>query len=121
MIPAGALWKGFCAFSSWAAFSSISGFTMGAANMLNTIMHTAQDKRFASYFKKYQFILLTNFGTAFGMGILVIVFMIGQGFHWEPLVGLFGAFCGCIVSTRTMQYLVVREYPSYRKDPAEPH
>lgn len=82
------------------------------------IISLAQDKRFASYFKKYQFISLTNFGTAFGMGILVIVFMIGQGFYWEPLVGLFGAFCGCIVSTRTMQYLVVREYPSYRKEPA---
>lgn len=80
------------------------------------IISLAQDKRFASYFRKYQFISLTNFGTAFGMGILVIVFMIGQGFYWEPLVGLFGAFCGCIISTRTMQHLVVKAYPSYKKE-----
>lgn len=80
------------------------------------IISLAQDKRFASYFRKYQFISLTNFGTAFGMGILVIVFMIGQGFYWEPLVGFFGAFCGCIISTRTMQHLVVKEYPSYKKE-----
>lgn len=31
------------------------------------IISLAHDKRFASYFKKYQFISLTNFGTAFGM------------------------------------------------------
>ena len=34
------------------------------------IISLAQDKRFSSYFKKYQFISLTNFGTAFGMGLL---------------------------------------------------
>lgn len=81
------------------------------------IISLAQDKRFASYFRKYQFISLTNFGTAFGMGILVIVFMISQGFYWEPLVGFFGAFCGCVISTRTMQHLVVRAYPSYKNEP----
>ena len=31
------------------------------------IISLTQDKKFASYFKKYQFISLTNFGTAFGM------------------------------------------------------
>ena len=44
------------------------------------IISLAHDKRFASYFKKYQFISLTNFGTAFGMGLLVIVFMASQGY-----------------------------------------
>ena len=77
------------------------------------IISLAQDKHFSSYFKKYQFISLTNFGTAFGMGLLVIVFMIGQGFYAEPFIGLFGAFCGCIVSTRLMQRFVVKAYPQY--------
>ena len=77
------------------------------------IISLAQDKHFSSYFKKYQFISLTNFGTAFGMGLLVIVFMIGQGFYAEPFIGLFGAFCGCIVSTRLMQRFVVKAYPEY--------
>lgn len=77
------------------------------------IISLSQDKRFSSYFKKFQFISLTNFGTAFGMGLIVIVFMIGQGFFIEPLIGLFGAFIGCIVSTRTMQYFIVKNYPQY--------
>ncbi len=77
------------------------------------IISLAQDKRFSSYFKKYQFISLTNFGTAFGMGLLVIVFMVGQGFFWEPFVGLFGAFVGCIISTRLMQRFVSKAHPEY--------
>ena len=72
------------------------------------IISLAQDKRFSSYFKKYQFISLTNFGTAFGMGLLVIVFMVGQGYYAEPFIGLFGAICGCIVSTRLMQHFVLK-------------
>lgn len=77
------------------------------------IISLAQDKRFSSYFKKYQFISLTNFGTAFGMGLLVMVFMVGQGFFWEPVVGLVGAFVGCIVSTRLMQRFVLKAYPNF--------
>ena len=79
-----------------------------------TIITLSQDKRFSSYFKKYQFISLTNFGTAFGMGLIVIIYMVGQGFYMEPLIGLIGAFCGCIVSTRFMQHFVVKAYPRYK-------
>lgn len=77
------------------------------------IISLAADRRFSTYFKKFQFISLTNFGTAFGMGLLVMVFMVGQGFMWEPLVGFVGAFVGCIVSTRIMQYFVIRNYPHF--------
>lgn len=80
------------------------------------IISLSQDKRFSSYFKKYQYISLTNFGTAFGMGLLVIVYMIGLGYFVEPLIGLLGSFCGCIVSTRLMQYFVLKEYPNYAKE-----
>lgn len=77
------------------------------------IISLAQDKHFSSYFKRYQFISLTNFGTAFGMGLLVIVFMVGQGYYVEPFIGLVGAFFGCIVSTRLMQHFVLKAYPHY--------
>lgn len=77
------------------------------------IISLASDKRFSSYFKKFQLISLTNFGTAFGMGLLVMVFMVGQGFFWQPLIGFAGAFIGCIVSTRLMQYFVIKNYPNY--------
>ncbi|MBQ8365927.1 MAG: hypothetical protein IJX41_08630 [Bacteroidaceae bacterium] len=82
------------------------------------IISLAQDKRFSAYFKKFQFISLTNFGTAFGMGLLVIVFMVGQGYFVEPLIGLFGAMCGCVVSTRIMQFFVIKAYPQYKYEDA---
>lgn len=82
------------------------------------IIGLANDKRFATYFKKYQLISLTNFGTAFGMGLLVMVFMIGQGYFWQPVVGLVGAFFGCVVSTRLMQHFVIRNYPQYLTEEA---
>ncbi len=80
------------------------------------IITLSKDRRFASYFKKYQYISLTNFGTAFGMGLIVIIFMISQGYFIEPLVGLFGAFVGCIVTTRLMQHFVVKSYPRYKDE-----
>ncbi|MBR6732502.1 MAG: hypothetical protein IKL91_07290 [Bacteroidales bacterium] len=80
------------------------------------IIALAQDRQFSRYFKKYQFISLTNFGTAFGMGMLVIVFMIGQGFYAEPFIGLFGAIVGCIVSTRLMQRFILKLHPEYREE-----
>lgn len=82
------------------------------------IISLAADKRFSAYFKKFQYISLTNFGTAFGMGLLVMVFMVGQGYYWQPLVGFFGAFCGCIVSTRIMQYFVIKQYPHFATEDA---
>ena len=85
------------------------------------IISLAQDKRFSSFFKKFQFISLTNFGTAFGMGLLVMVFMVGQGYFVEPVVGFFGAFCGCIVSTRLMQYFIIKAYPNFAVEDAIDH
>ena len=82
------------------------------------IISLAHDKRFASYFKKYQFISLTNFGTAFGMGLLVIVFMASQGYYAAPLIGLIGACCGCVCSTRLMQRFVLKAYPQYATEDA---
>ncbi len=82
------------------------------------IISLAHDKRFSQYFKKYQYISLTNFGTAFGMGLLVMVFMVGQGYYVEPLIGLIGAFFGCMVSTRLMQHFVLKSYPNFLNEPA---
>lgn len=94
------------------------GATMTFLSDNPAIISLSQDKRFSSYFKKYQFISLTNFGTAFGMGLLVMVFMVGQGYFVEPVVGLFGAFCGCIVSTRLMQRFIIKAYPSFAVEEA---
>lgn len=80
------------------------------------IISLSKEKGFKSYFKKYQYISITNFGTAFGMGLLVIIYMFGQGYYVAPLIGFIGAICGAIVSTRLMQYFVVKAYPSYRDE-----
>ncbi len=50
------------------------------------------------------------------MGLLVMVFMVGQGFYLAPVIGLIGAFCGCIVSTRLMQRFVIKAYPSFETE-----
>lgn len=75
------------------------------------IIALSKDKTFSAYFKKYQLISLTNFGTAFGMGFVVMITMIGYGHLTGALVGLFGAFCGSIISTRLMQRSCLKAYP----------
>lgn len=82
------------------------------------IISLSQNKHFARYFKRYQHVSLVNFGTAFGMGLIVIVFMIGQGYYAAPFIGFFGAICGCIISTRLMQYFTCKMFPSYRDEDA---
>ena len=78
------------------------------------IITLSKNKQFAKYFKVYQYISLANFGTAFGMGLLVIVFMIGQGYFVAPFIGLIGAASGGIIATRLMQYFICKKYPEYR-------
>ena len=75
------------------------------------IITLAHDKNFNRYFKKYQLVSLTNFGTAFGMGLVVIAFMTGLGFGKGALIGLLGAVVGSIVSTRLMQRMTLKNYP----------
>ena len=75
------------------------------------IIALSKDKKFSSYFKKYQLISLTNFGTAFGMGFVVIITMVGYTQVTAALVGLAGAICGSIISTRLMQRSCLKEYP----------
>ena len=75
------------------------------------IITLAKDKNFSRYFKKYQLVSLTNFGTAFGMGLVVLAFMTGLGYGKGALVGILGAVIGSIVSTRLMQYLSLKAYP----------
>ena len=75
------------------------------------IISLAKDKRFSGTFKPLELISLTNFATAFGMGLIVITFMStlpgpsGQNFLLASLIGLVGALIGSVVSTRLMQYL----------------
>lgn len=80
------------------------------------IIALAKDKNFSHYFKKYQLVSLTNFGTAFGMGFVVIVFMAGLGHIQAAIVGLVGAVIGGIVSTRLMQHFTLKAYPNMKEE-----
>lgn len=80
------------------------------------IISLSKDAHFARYFKKYQLVSLTNFGTAFGMGLVVIMFMMGKGFLPAALVGLVGACVGSIVSTRLMQHFILKSNPELNAD-----
>ena len=83
------------------------------------IISLSKDAHFARYFKKYQLISLTNFGTAFGMGLVVIMFMMGKGYLPAALVGLLGAVIGSIVSTRLMQRFILKSNPELNAEVSE--
>jgi len=76
------------------------------------IISLSNDKNFARFFRNHELISLTNFGTAFGMGLIVITFMAGLGFFGPAMVGLAGAIVGSIVSTRLMQRMIKGKVPN---------
>jgi hypothetical protein len=75
------------------------------------IISLANDKNFSRYFKKHELISLTNFGTAFGMGLIVLTFMSGFGYFRPAMIGFVGAIIGAVVSTRLMQRLIRGKIP----------
>jgi hypothetical protein len=71
------------------------------------VLTLAADRKFRTYFKKYQMAALTNIGTAFGMGLIVIVTMMVQKVNSGNLivavvVGLISAIIGSIFASRLM-------------------
>lgn len=72
------------------------------------ILALADDISFRRYFKKYQLPALTNLGTGFGMGLIIVTFMLGligpngETFLIPTLCGLLGATIGSLVSVRIM-------------------
>ena len=80
------------------------------------IISLSKDKNFSQYFKTYQLISLTNFGTAFGMGLVVIAFMMGRGFAQGAIIGLVGAVVGSIISARLMQRFILKAHPEMKDE-----
>ena len=84
------------------------------------IIPFAKDKRFTSFFKKYQVPALCNLGTAFGMGLIVTMFMMGQGegFVKAAIIGNIGAILGSIISVRLMLIETRKYYGDEADEPA---
>ncbi len=80
------------------------------------VLALADDHRFRKYFKKYQLPALTNLGTAFGMGLIVSVFMMKieapgtENVGLAVLIGNLGAVVGSIVSVRIMLQFMKKKY-----------
>ncbi len=72
------------------------------------VLTLCDDKNFKGYFSPAQLPVLNNIGTAFGMGLVITVFMLGLApagggsFGAAVLVGNLGAIAGSIVSARLM-------------------
>ncbi|SHE83524.1 CD0519/CD1768 family membrane protein [Clostridium fallax] len=80
------------------------------------VLTLAEDEGFKRYFKKFQVPLLTNLGTAFGMGLIVTTFMMSQksadgtSFFKAAIIGNIGAIIGSIISVRIMMYFTKKEF-----------
>ncbi|MGL5948944.1 MAG: CD0519/CD1768 family membrane protein [Aeromonas sp.] len=76
------------------------------------VISLANNPRFRKGFTPWQLVSLTNFGTAFGMGLIVVTFMAtlalpsGESMATPALIGLGGALIGSVVSTRLMQWMI---------------
>lgn len=71
------------------------------------ILTLADNKGFRRYFKKYQLGALTNMGTTYGMGLIVIVTMMslpsnGVNYVWPTFIGVLAVFLTSILITRLM-------------------
>ena len=80
------------------------------------ILALAEDISFKRYFKKYQLPALTNLGTGFGMGLIILTFMIGlvspsgESFVGPALIGILGATIGSLISVRIMLIFTKKEF-----------
>lgn len=74
------------------------------------IIAFAKEKKFQNGFTRWQLVSLTNFGTAFGMGLIVVTYMAtlellnNESALKAAFIGLLGALAGSVISTRLMQY-----------------
>lgn len=92
---------------------AVLGAVMAFLSDNPAVLTLAQDKTYNRYFRKYELISFVNYGTAFGMGLIVFMFMFGKGYAIEPFIGLLGAMGGCIISTRLFQYMLLKADSSY--------
>lgn len=82
------------------------------------IISLAKDKGFNRYFKNYQTPALCNLGTAFGMGLILTVFMstLRPDFALPAIIGNVGAIIGSIVSVRIMLHFTKKYYKVTKED-----
>ena len=69
------------------------------------ILSLAKNKGFTKYFKEYQIPALCNLGTGYGMGMILVTYMMGlsyDGIIGAAWTGVLGACIGSVISVRLM-------------------
>ena len=100
---------------------SVLGALMSFLSDNPAVLTLAQDGSFSRFFKKYQLISFINFGTAFGMGMVVVMFMLGKGYALEPLVGVLGAAMASCLTTVLMQHYLLHVDPTLDQMMPDPY
>jgi len=87
------------------------------------ILSLAKNESFTKYFKEYQVPALCNLGTSFGMGMILVTYMMGLGVPGiisAAWTGVLGACIGSVVSVRLMLAATRKHYgiskEEYRAD-----
>ncbi|MBQ3588740.1 MAG: hypothetical protein II977_09245 [Oscillospiraceae bacterium] len=77
------------------------------------ILSLAKNESFTKYFKEYQVPALCNLGTSFGMGMILVTYMMGLGVPGiisAAWTGVLGACIGSVVSVRLMLAATRKHY-----------
>lgn len=87
------------------------------------ILALTKNDKFIKYFKEYQIPALCNLGTSFGMGMILVTYMMGlplEGVMVAAPIGVLGACIGSVVSVRLMLSKTKKYYgvtpEEYKKD-----
>ncbi|MBE6866043.1 MAG: hypothetical protein E7492_03685 [Ruminococcaceae bacterium] len=88
------------------------------------ILTLAKTDSFTKYFKPYQVPALCNLGTSFGMGMILVTYMMGlggEGIIGAALIGVLGACIGSVVSVRLMMSKTKKYYNVSKEESKADH
>ncbi|MBQ5782389.1 MAG: hypothetical protein IIV99_03275 [Oscillospiraceae bacterium] len=77
------------------------------------VLSLTKNEKIKGFFKEYQIPLLCNLGTSFGMGLILVTYMLGMpinGALQASLTGVLGAVIGSIVSVSLMRRATIKAY-----------
>ena len=77
------------------------------------VLSLTKNEKIKGFFKEYQIPLLSNQGTSFGMGLILVTYMLGMpinGALQASLTGVLGAVIGSIVSVSLMRRSTIKFY-----------
>lgn len=77
------------------------------------VLSLTKNEKIKGFFKEYQIPLLCNLGTSFGMGLILVTYMLGMpinGALQASLTGVLGAVIGSVISVGLMRRSTIKYY-----------